>query len=106
VSHNLAIGGAGGFGGNGGNGLGGGVYNDGSTDFGVSSLTVTGSIVTSNSATGGAAGSGGATGQGIGGGAYFGSGGTVCLDLFTSLNIFGNTASTSNNDVFGVFTIC
>jgi hypothetical protein len=26
--------------------------------------------------------------------------------MFTLLNISGNTASTSNNDVFGVFTIC
>jgi hypothetical protein len=74
--------------------------------FGTSSLTVTGSTVTGNSATGGAAGSGGSAGQGIGGGVYFAAGGTACLDLFTSLNITGNTASTSNNDVFGVFTIC
>jgi hypothetical protein len=34
------------------------------------------------------------------------SGGSVCLDSYTVANIFGNTASTSNNDVFGVFTIC
>jgi hypothetical protein len=26
--------------------------------------------------------------------------------LFTSLNIFGNTASTSNNVVFGIFMLC
>jgi hypothetical protein len=106
VRHNLAIGGAGGFDGNGGNGLGGGIYNDGSTNFGVSSLTVTGSTIIDNRATGGAAGNGGSAGQGIGGGAYLGGGGTVRLDLFTSLNIFSNTASTSNNDIFGVFTIC
>jgi len=42
----------------------------------------------------------------VGGGVYFATAGTVCLDLFTSLHIFGNTASTRNNDVFGVFMIC
>jgi hypothetical protein len=56
---------------------------------------VTGSTLTSNQATGGAAGSSGRTGQGIGGGVYFASGGVVCLDLFTSMNIIGNTASIS-----------
>jgi hypothetical protein len=30
----------------------------------------------------------------------------VCLDAFTVANAIGNTASTSNNDVFGAFTIC
>jgi hypothetical protein len=39
-------------------------------------------------------------------GVYFVAGGSVCLDSFTVANIFGNTASTSDNDVFGVFTIC
>jgi hypothetical protein len=101
LSGNFAIGGAGGAGANGGNGLGGGLYNDGS-----STLTVTSSTITSNSATGGAAGGGRSAGLGIGGGVYFASGGVVCLDLFTSLNITGNTATTSNNDVFGIFTIC
>src|SRR5262249_46305703 len=43
-------------------------------------------------------GTGGSTRQGIGG-AHFVSGGTVCLDLFTVANIFGNTASTNNHDV-------
>jgi hypothetical protein len=98
---NQALGGAGGSGANGGNGFGGGLYNDG-----ASSLTVTLSSVTNNSATGGAAGSGGSAGQGVGGGAYFATGGVVCLDLFTSMNITGNTASTNNNDIFGNFTIC
>jgi hypothetical protein len=100
LSGNQATGGAGGSSADGGNGFGGGLYNDG-----TSSLTVTGSTITSNSATGGA-GSGGSSGQGIGGGVYFASGGVGCLDLFTSLKITGNTASTSNDDVFGVFTIC
>ena len=101
LSGNSATGGAGGSGANGGNGFGGGIYSDGQ-----STLTVTASSVTSSSATGGAAGSGGSAGQGVGGGVYFATGGVVCLDLFTSMNIDGNTASTINNDIFGVFTIC
>jgi hypothetical protein len=69
-------------------------------------LTVTGSTINANQATGGAAGSGGADGQGIGGGAYLATGGVACLDLYSVAHIFGNTATTSNNDVFGDFTIC
>jgi hypothetical protein len=101
LSGNQALGGAGGSGANGGNGFGGGLYNDGSA-----TLTVTGSTVTANQATGGAARAGGRTGLGEGGGAYFASGGSVCLDMFTKKHISGNTASTSDNDVFGVFTTC
>jgi hypothetical protein len=37
---------------------------------------------------------------------FFVAGGSVCLDSFTVANIFGNTASMSDNDVFVVFTIC
>jgi hypothetical protein len=111
LSSNQAIGGAGGPGPNGGNGFGGGIYDDGpsslAANFGIpATLTVTGCTISGNQATGGAAGSGGSAGQGSGGGVYFASGGVVCLDLFTSLNISGNTASTSNDDVFGVFMIC
>jgi hypothetical protein len=29
-----------------------------------------------------------------------------CLDQFTVSNIDGNTASTSNDDIFGSYTIC
>jgi hypothetical protein len=101
LSGNSATGGAGGAGQNGGDGLGGGLYNDG-----TSTLTVTQSTVTGNSATGGAAGSGGSAGQGIGGGAYFADGGIVCLDFFTETNVTGNHASTSNDDIFGSYTIC
>jgi hypothetical protein len=101
LSGNQAIGGAGGASANGGNGFGGGIYNDGQ-----STLTVTGSTITGNEAMGGAAGSGGSAGQGIGGGFYLASAGVVCLDIFTVTNILGNTASTSNNDVFGAFTLC
>ena len=100
LSGNQATDGAGGSAANGGNGFG-GVYNDGQ-----SSLEVHGSTITDNTATGGAAGSGGSAGQGVGGGAYFAAGGVVCLDAYTVANILGNTASTSNNDVFGAFSIC
>jgi hypothetical protein len=101
LSHNQATGSAGGALANGGNGFGGGTYNEGQ-----STLTVTGSTITSNQAAGGAVGSRGSAGRGVGGGVYFAAGGTVYLDLFTSLNILGNTASTRNNDVFGFFMIC
>jgi hypothetical protein len=90
LSGNQATGGA-----NGGNGFGGGVYNDGQ-----STLTITGSTISNNQATGGTA------GLGEGGGLYLDSGGIVCLDVFTSKHVSGNTASTSYDDVFGVFTIC
>jgi hypothetical protein len=108
---NQAVGGAGGAGANGGNGFGGGLFNDGPSIWPVNAgtpaaLTVTGGTVSGNQATGGAAGSGGSAGQGVGGGAYFATGGAVCLDAFTVANLLGNTASTSNNDVFGSFTIC
>jgi hypothetical protein len=106
MTGNQAIGGSGGNGGNGGDGFGGGLYNQGNSSFGTSSLTVTGSTVTANSGTGGAAGGGGSAGQGVGGGAYFAADGVVCLDAYTLANILGNTASTSNNDIFGSFTIC
>jgi hypothetical protein len=81
--------------------FGGGIYNDG-----TSTLTVTSSMISSNEAAGGVAGSGGIADQGIGGGVYFASGGSVCLDASTVANIFGNTASTSNNEIFGGYGIC
>jgi hypothetical protein len=110
LTGNQAVGGTGGAGGNGGNGFGGGLYNDGlypGPGFsGPATLTVRGSTISGNQATGGAGGTGGSAGQGVGGGAYFAAGGTVCLDPFTVAHLLGNTASTSNNDVFGAFTIC
>jgi hypothetical protein len=111
LTNNLAVGGAGGSSGNGGNGFGGGIFNDGLSIWPANAgrpamLTVTGSTINGNQGTGGAAGTGGSSGQGIGGGVYFASGGVVCLDLFTSMNITGNAASTNNNDIFGVFMIC
>jgi hypothetical protein len=111
LASNQAVGGAGGSGANGGNGFGAGIYNDGvsilpSNAGTPATLTISGSTITDNQDACGAAGSDGSAGQGLGGGVYFASGGVVCLDLFTSMNITGNTASTSNDDVFGVFAIC
>jgi hypothetical protein len=63
-------------------------------------------MITANQAAGGAAGSGGSAGQGVGGGAYFAADGSACLDDATLLALAGNLASTSHNDVIGVFTIC
>jgi len=103
-SGNLAAGGQGGFGGNGGDGFGGAI--DIRARVGQSGLTLRGSTITDNLATGGAAGAGGSTGIGMGGGAYFESGSIVCLDSATLAAIFGNLASTSDDDVFGDFTIC
>jgi hypothetical protein len=101
LTGNQAVGGAGGSGASGGNGFGGGIYNDGQ-----SSLTILTSTITDNQATGGGAGAGGSAGQGVGGGAYFASGGVVCLDLSTQAHVKNNHASTSDDDVFGVFTTC
>jgi hypothetical protein len=111
LSGNQASGGAGGAGGDGGNGFGGGLFNDGVSNIPLNAgtpatLTVTGSTITGNQATGGAAGAGGSAGLGEGGGVYLTAGGIVCLDEATVLALAGNFASTSNNDVFGVFTIC
>jgi hypothetical protein len=108
---NQAVGGAGGAGANGGNGFGGGIFNDGLSvapgNAGTSAtLTVLASTITGDQAIGGGAGAGGSAGQGVGGGAYLAAGGVVCLDAFTVANILGNSASTSNNDIFGSYTIC
>jgi hypothetical protein len=101
LDHNQAVGGEGE---DGGNGFGGGIYNDGSTAFGVSSLTVTGGTITQNRAVGGAGEDGGSAGQGIGGGLYLAADGIVCLDTTTVVK--RNHASTSHDDIFGVFTTC
>src|SRR5262245_47440848 len=102
-SGNSAVGGDGGTGGNGGDGFGGAI--DVRAREGHSSLKLQGSTITDNRATGGVAGSGGGAGLGIGGGAYFEAGSIACLDLATLAAIFGNDASTSDDDVFGDFTI-
>jgi hypothetical protein len=97
ISHNLAIGASGSNGGNGGDGLGGGLYNSGTANL-------IDSTIASNHAAGGAGGSGGNDGQGIGGGLYIAAGGVACADAATQ--IFGNHATTSNDDVFGTLGTC
>jgi len=98
---NQAIGGQGAVGGAGADGIGGGIANTL-----ISSLTIKNCTVTHNQALGGAGGTGGTAGSGIGGGFYLTADGTACRDSFTSTNTFGNFASTTFNDVFGIFTIC
>ena len=89
--------GAGGPGANGGDGFGGVIYNNGQ-----STLTVLGTTIAGNQADGGAAGAGSTAGLGNGGGVYLATG---CVAEFNALpTISGNTASTGNDDVFGVFT--
>jgi hypothetical protein len=97
LAGNLAWGGAGGLGGD---GRGGGVYNDTKE-----TMTFTRSLIVGNRARGGQ-GQGGSDGQGIGGGVYFADGGIVCLDWVTQTNLTGNTASTSDPDIFGAFKTC
>jgi hypothetical protein len=98
---NTATGGAGGVGGNGGNGQGGGVFNGGPSPQGTPSLTLLRSIVALNRADGGTAGDGGSAGLGQGGGLYLSLGGVASADLWTF--IFANDASTSDDDLFGIF---
>jgi predicted outer membrane repeat protein len=105
---NTSVGGSGGAGGNGGNGLGGGVFNGGLSQFpgfsGISpTLALVASTITMNTANGGIAGLGASPGFGIGGGVYSGADG-ACLDPITS--IFANTASTRDNDLFGILSLC
>jgi hypothetical protein len=54
---------------------------------------------------GGAAGAGGSAGRGTGG-AYLAAGGSACFDVFTQAHVKHNHASTSDDDIFGVFTPC
>jgi hypothetical protein len=57
------------------------------------------STVTENRAVGGPAGTGGTAGEGIGGGVYVTAGANAFKDEATI--IAGNSASTSDDDVFG-----
>ena len=86
VTANHAVAGPGGRGGAAG-GLGGGL---GGTPGGAAGLAHPGNR-----------GSTALSGAGIGGGFYLATGGTVSIDNTT---ITGNSAATSNNDVFGTFT--
>jgi hypothetical protein len=79
-----------------------GVYNDGSTAVGISTIQVTGSTIAENDADGGDGNADGDDGQGLGGGLYLASGGTACIDAASVVK--KNHASTGNDDIFGVFT--
>jgi hypothetical protein len=97
IAGNEAVGGTGGSGANGGDGLGGGSFLGGGTaDFDHSQVVF-------NDALGGAAGSGGTAGQGVGGGLYIFVDASVFLSPDTLVT--GNHASTSNNNIFGSFTV-
>ena len=90
--------------GSGGHGQGGGIWNGTSSAGTPSTLTLLESTIVNNRAEGGAAGLGGSEGQGVGGGIYLTPGSIACVDLLTV--IFGNEASTSDDDVYGTLPIC
>jgi len=96
---NVAQGGAGGAGGNGGSGLGGGCYVLGGTTASIDSTSTA-----ANAARGGSFGWGGvSSGQGVGGGLYIGTAADVTLS--TPSEVFFNFASTSDDNIFGTYTI-
>ncbi len=111
LAGNTGLGGRGGDGANrkglhvasqgGGDALGGGlfIYSD------VASVTLRTTRVTSNSAQGGDGGSQGVSGKGIGGGIYIQLSPPVYVDAFTVANLAKNKASTSDNDIFGAYTL-
>jgi hypothetical protein len=91
-------------GGRGGDAFGGGVAGG--------NLTLRGCTVTGNTASGGAGGKSpggnlppGVKGAGRGGGIYISSASSAGLDAFTLANTKNNTASTSDNDIFGSYSI-
>jgi hypothetical protein len=113
LSSNTAAGGRGGdtplyvTPGAGGSGLGGGLYvNSGE-------VTMTGATLSSNTAQGGRGGVStdfntsvlGPDGNGFGGGLYISAPATVSLDAFTLAHVINNTASASNNDIFGSYVL-
>jgi hypothetical protein len=101
IFSNVAKGGAGGNGlkknGNSGGGRGGDARGGGI--FAGNPITLRGTTITKNVASGGSNG-----GTGRGGGLYVWSE-PVSLDSFTRTNTRGNTASTSDNDIFGSFSV-
>ncbi len=93
---NVAQGGAGGAGSNGGSGLGGGCYVLGTTTAFIDST-----LITADAALGGSPGTGGASGDGVGGGLYIDNGALVTLTK--SSKVILNFASTSDDNIFGVY---
>jgi len=93
-------------GGNGGDALGGGICAAGGT------VTLRGNTITHNVAQRGVAGNNSnrafvqpVDGTGRGGGIYIAEGASAGVDSFTQENTKSNTASTSDDDIFGTFTI-
>ena len=97
-SFNVAQGGAGGAGSNGGDGSGGGVY-----VLGTTTASIDATLIDFDAAIGGASGTGGASGQGSGGGLYIDAGAGVTLSK--SSKVLFNFASTSDDNIFGSYTI-
>jgi hypothetical protein len=95
---NVAQGGAGGSHGTGGSGQGGGCYVPGST-----TATIDNSKIVLDAAVGGAAGAGGSSGQGTGGGLFIGDGAAVTLS--SPSEVVYDYASSSDDDIFGTYTI-
>ncbi len=98
---NLAQGGAGGAGGsNGGSGLGGGCY-----VLGTTTASIDATQIVANAALGSATGCGrtSTSGQGVGGGLYIDTGADVTLS--PSIEVDCNFASTSNDNIFGTYTV-
>jgi hypothetical protein len=81
----------------GGAGEGGALYAAGGT------ITLRNDTVTGNAALGGSGAR--VPGAGTGGGLYIASAATVYLDAFTLAHTINNTASTSNNDIFGSYIL-
>ena len=94
---NMAQGGAGSSGSNGGNGSGGGVY-----ALGTTTASIDTTLITFDAALGGVSGTGGSSGQGSGGGLYIDTGAGVTLSKSSKVRF--NFASTSDDDIFGVYT--
>jgi hypothetical protein len=67
-------------------------------------LTLLGDTIDRNHAIGGAAGLGGSDGEGVAGGLYLTAGSVACADVLTV--IYGNHATTSDDDVFGTVGSC
>ena len=87
-------------GGDGGSALGGGIHIAGGP------ATITNTSITGNIARGGNGGSpGGDNGDGIGGGVYIAPAAGVALDLFTRDHVKKNSASTSDPDISGTYTL-
>ncbi len=94
---NVAQGGAGGAGSDGGNSSGGGAF-----VLSTTTATIDDTLIAFNDALGGVSGTGGASGQGSGGGLYIDTGASVTLSK--SSKVLFNFASTSDDDIFGVYT--